>query len=93
MRCRFLLIGVFVSFGIIFSVTDVWAKKAINTNWWDVAVKGYDVVAYFTMGKPVKGKKDFEIEWQDVKWRFSTADHLSRFQSDPQKYAPQYGGY
>ena len=75
------------------SVTVVWAKKPINTNWRGLAVKGYDVVAYHVLAKPVKGSKEFEAEWQGVKWRFSSADHLKRFQSDPQKYAPQYGGY
>ena len=73
--------------------SPVWAKKPINTNWMGLAVKGYDTVAYFTEGKPVKGKKEFEYKWQDAKWRFSTARHLDMFKADPEKYAPKYGGY
>lgn len=73
--------------------SPVWAKKPINSNWIGLAVKGYDTVAYFTQGKPVKGKKAFEYKWQDAKWRFSTATHLEMFKADPEKYAPQYGGY
>ena len=71
----------------------VWAKDPINTNWWGVALKGYDAVAYFTVGKPVKGKKDFEYEWMDAKWRFANQKHLDMFKSNPERYAPQYGGY
>ena len=73
--------------------SPAWAKKPINTNWLGLALKGYDTVAYFTEGRPVKGKKAFEYNWQDAKWRFSTAKHLEMFKADPEKYAPQYGGY
>ena len=93
MRYRIAIIAILMLFGSVINATSVWAKKPVNTNWWGVAVKGYDVVAYFTLGKPVKGTKAFEVEWQDAKWRFSSAEHLNLFKSDPQKYAPQYGGY
>ena len=69
------------------------AKDRINTNWWGVAVKGYDVVAYFTEGKPVKGSAEFQYQWEGAKWRFSNARHLEMFKADPEAYAPMYGGY
>ena len=69
------------------------AKAPINTNWQGVAIKGYDPVAYFTMGEPVKGIKEFEIQWKGAKWRFSSAAHRDLFTDNPEKYAPQYGGY
>ncbi len=69
------------------------AKDPINTNWQGVAVKGYDPVAYFTMGEPLKGKKEFEIKWKGAKWRFASAVHRDLFADNPEKYAPQYGGY
>lgn len=58
-----------------------------------VAVEGYDVVAYFTQGKPVKGSKSFELEWMDATWRFASAAHRDAFAKAPYKYVPQYGGY
>lgn len=58
-----------------------------------VAVKGYDVVAYFTDSKPVKGSDDFEFTWMDATWRFASAAHRDAFAKNPSKYAPQYGGY
>ena len=73
--------------------TQGWAKSAINKNWNGLAIKGYDPVAYFTLGKPIEGKKKFEYKWQDVKWHFANEKHLNLFKSNPEKYAPQYGGY
>jgi len=58
-----------------------------------IAVRGYDTVAYFTQGKPVKGVTDFEVEWEGAKWYFSSQEHKDLFVGDPEKYAPQYGGY
>jgi hypothetical protein len=65
----------------------------INTTADGVAIKGYDPVAYFTLGKPTKGIANFEHTWMGAKWRFFNAAHLELFRSDPVKYAPQYGGY
>jgi YHS domain-containing protein len=58
-----------------------------------IAIKGYDPVAYFTGAKPVEGKKTYELEWNGATWRFASAKHRSLFAADPEKYAPQYGGY
>ncbi len=59
----------------------------------NLAVDGYDPVAYFTAGKPVEGKKEFSLEWQSATWRFSSAANRDLFKAAPEKYAPQYGGY
>jgi YHS domain-containing protein len=57
------------------------------------AIGGYDPVAYFTLGKPTKGKAEFEAEWKGARWRFSTPEHRDDFKAEPTKYAPQFGGY
>jgi len=59
----------------------------------DTAINGHDTVAYFTVGKPVKGLDTLATEWMGAKWKFSTQQHLDLFKADPAKYAPQYGGY
>jgi YHS domain-containing protein len=59
----------------------------------DTAINGYDTVAYFTDGKPVKGQDSLVHEWMGAKWKFSTQANLDRFKASPEKYAPQYGGY
>jgi YHS domain-containing protein len=58
-----------------------------------VAIEGTDPVAYFTESKPVEGSSDFEHEWMGATWRFVSAENRDRFAADPEKYAPQYGGY
>ena len=59
----------------------------------DGAIRGYDPVAFFTQGKPVKGSSEQTYAWNGAKWYFSNAEHRDRFAADPEKYAPQYGGY
>lgn len=58
-----------------------------------LAVKGYDVVAYFTEGAPVRGDEEIEVVWRDVRWRFASQEHRVLFEADPERYAPRYGGF
>jgi YHS domain-containing protein len=59
----------------------------------DVAIQGYDPVAYFTEKKPLMGQDSFQHEWMGAKWKFASQAHLDLFKAAPEKYAPQYGGY
>ena len=59
----------------------------------NLAIRGYDPVAYFTEGAAVKGSKDFTLGWQGADWRFASEENRDLFADDPGKYAPQYGGY
>ena len=59
----------------------------------NTAVQGHDPVAYFTEGKPVKGSRAFSTEYMGAEFRFASAENLATFKADPEKYAPQYGGY
>lgn len=69
-------------------------SKDINKSFFgNVAIEGYDPVAYFTEGTPVKGNSDFEYFFDDAKWRFSSAQNKKLFIDNPRKYIPQYGGY
>ncbi len=58
-----------------------------------IGVKGYDPVAYFTLGRPVVGLDEYTYQWKGVTYRFASAENLARFKADPEKYLPQYGGY
>jgi YHS domain-containing protein len=59
----------------------------------EVAILGYDPVAYFTDGKAVKGQAAFEHRWNGAVWRFASAAHRDAFAKEPERYAPRYGGY
>jgi hypothetical protein len=71
----------------------VLAAQRVNKNSQDVAILGYDTVAYFTEGRPVEGSAQFEHVWRDARWRFSSADNRDLFAADPARYAPRYGGF
>jgi enamine deaminase RidA (YjgF/YER057c/UK114 family) len=58
-----------------------------------LSISGYDPVAYFTDGKPVQGKTEFEYLWNKLRWRFASGEHRDLFVKDPNRYAPQYDGY
>ncbi len=88
----------FITLAIIASTlwafSPAYAVSPINTTWLGgIAVKGYDPVAYFVEGKPVKGSGKYEHKWMGAKWRFSSAENRELFAKNPEKYAPQYGGY
>lgn len=76
------------------AATAASAIEPINeTLFGGLAVDGYDTVAYFTAGRAVEGKREFEHEWSGATWRFASAEHRDLFAADPAKYAPRYGGY
>ena len=91
---------IFCATAVLFSTAAQAAEPPINTlknslfgGRTDTAINGHDPVAYFTVGKPVKGLDSLATEWMGAKWKFSSQAHLDLFKSNPEKYAPQYGGY
>ena len=65
----------------------------VNVSEGNVAIHGYDPVAYFTVGKATKGKGDIEHVWRDARWQFASAGNRDLFTANPERYAPKYGGY
>src|SRR5688572_1599979 len=59
----------------------------------DKAIRGFDPVAYFTEGKAVQGKEELTYTWINSNWYFSNRQNLNSFKTNPEKFAPQYGGY
>jgi YHS domain-containing protein len=76
-----------------FSCVKSSAVEPVNVTADGVAIKGYDPVAYFLEGRPVQGTREFEYTWMGAKWLFASAENRALFEADPEKYAPQYGGY
>jgi YHS domain-containing protein len=66
----------------------------INTGYFgNVAIKGYDPVAYFTEQRAVKGSEEISYSWLGTDWNFSSEKHKKLFSGSPVKFAPQYGGF
>jgi hypothetical protein len=77
----------------IVSVAAAANAGEVNTGYFgDVAIKGYDPVAYFTDGKAVRGSEAISYDWLGATWRFSSDEHRRLFSTSPVSYAPQYGG-
>lgn len=72
---------------------SVMAQKSATFVQSGKAIRGYDPVAYFSEGKPVKGNEKLVYSWNNADWYFSSQQNLDLFKANPEKYAPQYGGY
>lgn len=59
----------------------------------NMAIAGYDVVAFFTEGKPVLGNEQISLKYKSANWFFANNDNLAKFKANPELYLPQYGGY
>jgi len=84
---RALLAFLLVCFGA-FASAGAFADQVVR-----VVLKGYDPVAYFTDSKPVKGDVKYSYDFDDGRYYFASAKHRDMFAGDPDKYAPQFGGY
>lgn len=58
-----------------------------------IALRGTDPVAYFAEGRPVAGDASHALTWSGSTWHFASAANRDAFAADPERYAPQYGGY
>jgi YHS domain-containing protein len=65
----------------------------VNVDSQGVIVNGYDVVAYFKQGKPVKGNPAFESTYQGATYLFASSVDKADFDKDPAKFAPRYGAF
>tara|TARA_B100001540_G_scaffold303825_1_gene312894 strand:+ start:631 stop:1140 length:510 start_codon:yes stop_codon:yes gene_type:complete len=80
--------------GYFYLTTQIYSHETeYAANDADIAIDGYDPVAYFTFNDAVKGDPLFEAEWKGIKWHFATVINRDLFAENPLKYAPQYGGY
>ncbi|MPW36196.1 YHS domain-containing (seleno)protein [Vibrio sp. B1Z05] len=86
-------ISMLIAIGLLFFARSVFALDAVYSDFLGKAIKGYDPVAYFTMQKAQKGDKQYQYEWKDATWYFSSEENRNLFVANPEKYAPQYGGY
>ena len=85
--------NIFLFLCLIFGQTVALEAQNANLSKNRLAIEGYDPVAYFTESKPVKGNEKHAYKWNNADWYFSSQQNLDLFKANPEKYAPQYGGY
>lgn len=69
------------------------SKTLQNLDKQGVAIQGYDPVAFFTQGKPVKGQAQYESTYNGAKYLFASPEDKATFDASPAKYEPQFGGF
>jgi hypothetical protein len=67
---------ILIALFFIASTTTLMAQKAEVFNLSGTAIKGYDPVAYFKEGKPVKGNEKLSYNWNNAKWHFVSNENL-----------------
>lgn len=58
-----------------------------------LAIRGFDPIAYFTDHKPMMGSPDFQLEWDEHRYQFASAQHRDMFKAEPLRYAPQFTNF
>ncbi len=89
---RFFLIAIALSAGLLTGCGTIYAS-AKNAAGDPVMLLGYDPVAYFTEGKPVKGTAQHQVKLPERSYYFASASNKALFEANTAKYEPQYGGF
>jgi YHS domain-containing protein len=83
-----------IALASILLATPTFAAELVNVSGASkVAINGYDPVAFFTDSKPVNGSPSISAKYQGAVYFFATEEHKTMFTQNPEKYAPQYGGF
>lgn len=90
----------FIAFGLVFSASFSANVSAADPSIYSHpkkgAIKGADPVAYFSLqagDKAVIGSDAFTHQWMGATWKFANAANRDKFAAEPERYAPQFGGY
>jgi len=68
---------------------DIDANADIN----DLAIKGYDPVSYFMDNKAMMGSSEYTATYKNAIYQFASEEHRDNFRANPEKFAPQFGGF
>lgn len=68
------------------------AGPELNATPSDVMLHGYDPVAYFQDG-PKRGDTRWTAEHDGGVYYFASAENRDAFSQNPERYAPEFGGY
>lgn len=86
---RSVLLGAMAMLAVAISTPALAQDYTHNTP----GVGGYDPVAYFTDGKPMRGSGYHVTVHDGVAYAFTSEAHKKLFEANPLKYLPAYGGY
>ena len=70
-----------------------YSQTPVFTNDQQVAINGYDAVAYFNQHEAVRGSNEHTATVDGATYYFSSAANAAAFKANPSAYQPAYGGY
>lgn len=68
-------------------------KASHNIDDSKIALQGYSPVSYLDMGIAQKGLKEHKTSYDGLTYYFTSDAQRKVFESNPERYLPQYGGY
>jgi YHS domain-containing protein len=68
-------------------------RKSFNVDETGLALQGYDPISYLDKAGPKEGKKEHALVHRGITYRFATAENKAKFEAEPAKYEPPYGGW
>jgi YHS domain-containing protein len=69
------------------------STSPINVDAQGLALSGYDPIAYFEDGKPIRGAENLSASYGGARYLFASQSHRRLFLENPGKYIPEYGGF
>jgi YHS domain-containing protein len=88
-----MLTALFLAAGLALPVAAQTSKTLVNVDDQGIALQGYDPVAFFTDGKPMKGTTQFVSKHDGAIYLFASKADKTAFDGQPEKYEPAFGGY
>ncbi len=91
----FVVVAAAVGCGVALPAVAQSAPQAVqfNIDKKGLLLRGYDPVAYFTTGAPVKGAPQWTVTHKGAMLHFASAANRDAFVRAPDKYLPAYGGF
>ena len=93
MKTKYSIVLLCVSSLLLLSTAVFAGKVSVDVDENDVAIGGYDTVAYFTEGLANEGSANYTVVYNGAIYRFESAKNRDLFRAEPAKYVPQYGGH
>lgn len=85
--------SIFILLLVAGSSATALSQSKVFANEQNVALNGYDAVAYFNQYEAVRGNNEYAVTVGGTTYYFSSAENAKAFKENPSPYQPQYGGY
>lgn len=68
-------------------------KNANNIDDSKIGLQGFSPVSYLELGLAQRGSKQYKSVHDNIAYYFTSSDQKTKFEQNPEKYLPQFGGF